>query len=157
MNEPRNVWSDRRGARHVVTFTVGKARRLKTECGLDVLSCLADQSGLKTICDQLAPRPDLMLEALAIVHEVPDDQSTDFYDQIDGDTFEAASAAFLYGLIDFFPQQSRKVLTRLLETSENLANRMNASAETSILERLGKQDFISEIESFATAGNGSKT
>lgn len=157
MSEPRNVWTDRAGVRRAVAFTVALATRLKTECGLDVMSCLVDPKGLKSICDQLAPRPDLMLEALAIVHRIPDDKLTEFFDAINGDVFEAASAAFLYGLIDFFPAQSRPVLTRLMETSSTLVNRINSSAEKTILARMASEEFVSEIESFMTAGSGSKT
>jgi len=157
MGDPKNVWTDRAGVRRVVAFTVSLASRLKTECGLDVLSCLVDPKGLKAICDELAPRPELMLEALAIVHRIPEEAVSDFYDAIDGDVFESASAAFLYGLIDFFPAQSRPVLTRLMDTSTTLVNRINSSAEKTILARLASADFVSEIESFMTAGNGSKT
>lgn len=159
MNTPdqKTAWKDRNGKTHVVQFTMRSAMQIRDQCEVDLLAPLQSADKVQPVMTQLAQSPQLVLELLSIVENIPEAELTQFFDLFDGDAFEAASEAVLWAIIEFFPQRPRMIFLAILKRTREAWATLGQTAETEILERVALPKFLSDVSDLLTHGNGLKS
>jgi hypothetical protein len=157
MSESKAVWTDRHGTTHRVAFTVRQAMQIKEHCGLDLLATLHATDHVDPVLTRLAENPSLVLAVLSIVESIAEKDLNAFYDLFDGDAFQAASEALIWGLIDFFPSRPRRILLAILKRTQSQWAAIGDQAEQEIIEKINQPEFTSVLSQSMTHGSGSKS
>jgi len=105
-------YTDRHGQEHRVEVTLLTRRRILEQMEIDLVRCAHDYDALTAMLNELS-QDDVVWQMLAIIEGK---QVDELLEAADGTTHEAASAALLGAIVDFFPAGSplRSPLTRLL-------------------------------------------
>jgi len=130
----------------VVTLDFGKAAKIKTELGLDILDPMKTN-----IFAAWGQNPYLIgemawvcVEAQAKSQELSKD---DFYAGIDGDLYESLADVLMGALIDFFPRAKRPVIRTMYDRAKTQAVKLEAEAIKMATEQLesGKlEEFLTK-------------
>lgn len=109
-------FTDNAGRVWTVAITVDSLRRVQALTGVQLLSAVEDQGAL---LGRLSSDPILLCDVLYAACKPQADAAKvsdeDFGRAMAGDAIEAATAALLEDLVDFFPLQRRTVFRRALE------------------------------------------
>lgn len=107
------TWKDRDGREWLVDVNVGSIRKVKAVTTIDLLSVVDGTLGEKlsdpmALCDVLWVLSEEQALKKNITPEV-------FGASLAGDSLESAVTALVEEIVDFFPQQRRKILKAILE------------------------------------------
>ncbi len=108
---PGTTWTDSSGNSWSCTITVSTVKRVQQLTGINLME--AFEGLLMTLADdpvQLANVLYVVCKPQADERKITDEQ---FGELLAGDVIESATAAFVQGLIDFFPNQRRQVLKQI--------------------------------------------
>lgn len=116
-------FTDTAGRSWNLTLDVATVKAVKKRAGVDLLDL---EKGLPV---QLRENPVLLVDALWVIVEPQAGDCTDegFGRALGGDTLDAAAAALVQGLIDFFPSSRRPLLLKALGKTQE--------AETGLVRR----------------------
>jgi hypothetical protein len=156
---PRGTFKDREGNQWSCVVSINDVKRLRDLVGLDVMSAIEGKF-FEAIAD-----PILLCDALNVVCLAQIERRGLTNEQFGllllGDTIEQAAAAFVEGVIDFFPTQRRQILTTLWEKQTAADRKLMAAALTrirspqvdSLIER-EIQKAVAELDAALTSGAG---
>ena len=148
-----STFRDTAGREYEIKFNVGKAGRLKSVLGVDLL----DLTAIQQLMAKLAHDRVLLCRALFLASKPVQEGLTvaedDFWDAMDADTLDAALEAFVGGLIEFYPK-ARKVLIAAWAKVNQLQTRALEEAETQI-EGLEIEEMIKTAGESSTSAPGS--
>ncbi len=115
-------FTDAEGRSWTISVNVNKIKRVREECdGLDLLA-VAD-----SVVEKLTSDPVMLCDVLFVLCEKQAESagvtSEQFGEALAGDAIEQATAAFVEGLIDFFPLHRRAAFRKAVEKIKELQAR----------------------------------
>jgi len=135
------TFTDNAGRAWTVSINVDAVRKVRAEAGVDLLE-VADGK----LIDRLAEDPVLLCGAIyACCREQAEARNIspeDFGRAMAGDAIDAAVAAFLEDLVDFFPSRRRPVLRKVLEKFRAMEGALVRTA----LERLDSPELDARLQ-----------
>lgn len=137
------TFKDKNGTVWSIELNVGSARKVKSDCGIDLLNTIAiDANGLNVnLLDALATDSYLLVSVLVSLCRKQMDErrvaEEDFYELFDGDSIQCAVDALIKEVINFFPPSKRKILSMIYEKVQSF----RASAEQRLEETWKNTDL----------------
>lgn len=143
-----HTFQDKNGKKWNFELTFGTARRVKAECGIDLVNVMsAEDGGKSSPLVRLAEDPFLLIDVLfSICKSQAKEAGMDdfaFADCFDGAAIDLASDALMEEIINFSQPAKRKMLTRIYSTAKTFAGEMNAKLD----KLMDNPEFDAEIES----------
>jgi hypothetical protein len=142
------TFTDKNGDLWHIELNVGSAKRVKAECGIDLIDTLqiADEKISSTIFEKLSGDIELFVNVLfSLCRKQAMDQNIDaekFAELFTGDIIESASNALVEEIINFSPPIRRKALNHFYQMSKTLMGEMEGEMESLLKE----MDLQSEIK-----------
>lgn len=134
------VFKDTEGREWTISVTVSAVKRVRDLCKLDLLDVVGPDGGA---LGKLSSDPVLLANVLYVLCKPKADERgiTDeqFGEALAGDAIEAATAALLEDLVDFFPKPKREVLRKMLEAARRVEARQMERA-TVAMDQLRAQE-----------------
>ena len=122
------IFTDNAGRSWTVAVNVDAVKRVKSLLGVDLLEAVEGK-----LIERLASDPVLLCDVLYVLckpqadqHNVTDEE---FGRSMSGDAIEAATAAMLEGLVDFFPSRRRALLAKAVGKFRTLERSVLTAAE----------------------------
>lgn len=150
-------FQDKNGKKWNIELNVGTAKRVKSECGIDLVNVITmsrDGKAQASALERLAEDPILLVDVLfSLCKEQAKEFEIDdfaFAELFNADAVEQASNALMEEIINFSQPAKRKALTRIYRTAKDFAARMDKQLEQ-ILE---SPELDAEIESALTKSFG---
>lgn len=129
-------FNDKKNKTWSLELTVGSARRVKDETGVNLLNMISFESDGKA---SIAELEKLIKDPFALVNVLfalcatqakeADISGEDFAELFDADAIEAAANALIEEIINFSPAAKRKALTKIYQTTQRIAAREEAELE----------------------------
>jgi hypothetical protein len=144
-------FKDRDGVEWQVSVTLGLARRIKLELGVDLLSNSNESNGFLKLSQDV--------ELLAIsLYTACEKQAKDrnvadvdaFLSRLEGDSIQSATDAFLWAVIDFFPEaRKREMMSKVMNEFRALKEKALSLAGAKIDEEMAEAESRMEVEMIA--------
>ena len=143
-----NCFNDRTGKQWTLDLNIGTARRVKAECGIDLVNVIVfDENGADTsVLQKLSDDAYLLVSVLyslcrsQIEKEGLDENS--FAERFDAETIMNAVDALIKEVINFSQPTKRKMLTLIYEKSRSF----RAKAEQHLESLLQSEEFGKELD-----------
>ncbi len=149
-------FTDNAGTEWTVTVNVAVLKRAKASLGID-LGKLFDEKlkGLSELIADTVTLVDALYVTCSASHpEITDEQ---FGAALGGDCLENATAAFVEGLLDFFPNpKGRKALRQILNLTEKAQRELQTEAETAMEKELSRPELMDEIKAQLKSATNSR-
>ncbi len=110
------TFKDNLGREWSVQIDVPTIRRVLRDTGFDLSQLFATER-LQTLADDLCGFADILQSLVGPQLEYKELSGEDFQNALDGRTFEEATRALLFALVDFSPPSRRDTLVRAIETA----------------------------------------
>lgn len=143
-------FQDKNGKKWNIELNVGTAKRVKSECEIDLVNVITmshDGKAQASALERLAEDPILLVDVLfSLCKEQAKESGVDdfaFAELFNADAVEQSSNALMEEIINFSQPAKRKALTRIYRTAKDFAARMDKQLEQ-ILE---SPELDAEIES----------
>lgn len=152
-------FTDSAGRTWTVAINVETVKRVRSLCGVDLLDIVDGK-----LIERLYSDPILLCDVVYAVCKPEADaikvSDEDFGRAMAGDAIEAATAAVLDDLVDFFPsRQHRENLRKVLTATRSVATKaeamVTARLDSGLLESIEKQALASVGNSFTAAPESS--
>lgn len=139
-----------------VDLTVGSAKRVKADCGIDLLNIIDfETKAKKSPLEELAENPMLVVDVLfSMCRKQAEERNIDdtaFAELFDGDVIQEAVDALLEEIINFSHPARRKVLLKIHEKNKQLAGEV----ERKIDEIISTPEFDNDLEVFMKSSSDS--
>ena len=143
-------FQDKNGRKWNIELNVGTAKRVKAECGVDLVNAITltrDGKAQVSELESLAEAPVLLVDVLFSLCRVQaqecgvDDFA--FAELFNADAVEESCNALMEEIINFSQPAKRKALTRIYKTAQNVAVKMEKQLEAA----LDDPELDAEIES----------
>ena len=133
----------------ILNLTVGTAKRVKADCGIDLINIIDIKTGAeKSILEELATNPILLVDVLfSLCRKQAEEKGIDdfaFADIFDGETIQNASEALVEEIINFSPPVTKKILMKIYEKNKQVMGENEKELEA-ILE---SPEFDKDLEAF---------
>ncbi|MGE4157704.1 MAG: hypothetical protein AB7F75_01250 [Planctomycetota bacterium] len=112
-------FTDSRQRKWEIAINVATIKRVRALTGKDLLA-IADGDLLQTLVGDPVLLADILWVLVQPQAQAQGVSDEDFGSALAGDAIEAATAAFLEELVDFFPQSRRQLLQRALKALRDL-------------------------------------
>ena len=123
------TFTDTTGREWVIVLDVNGLRRVRKRLDLNLLALIVGEA-----VDRLADDPVLLVDTLYVLCETQAEREgvsdEAFGAAIRGDVLDAAVAAFLEALTDFYPSRKRAILRQLIRKGGEAEERILAATET---------------------------
>ena len=120
------IFKDNSGREWKISITVEAVKRVRSLCGINLLDVIKIEEKKVTadLLDQLATDPVLLVDVIFCICRPQADElnvsDVEFGESMTGDTVEAATAALMEELINFFPEAKKKILRLILDTGSRI-------------------------------------
>ena len=145
-----HTFQDKNGKKWSIELNVGTAKRVRSECGIDLVNVitLTREGKLEaTALERLADDPVLLVDCLFVLcREQAGEAGLDdfgFAALFDATAVESASDALMEEIINFSRPAKRKALEKIYQTARRFAEKMDRKLD----ETLDNPTFAAEIES----------
>ena len=128
--EPRH-FDDKAGRRWHLRVDVGRARKVRQELAIDLLSRDTESTILELANDPI----DLVSILWILVEKQAGEagiESDEFFESLTDDAIEAATFAFLHALIDFFPTPRQEALRRIVRKMRDVDDKKLAAVKAAL-------------------------
>ena len=128
--EPRH-FDDKAGRRWHLRVDVGRARKVRQELSIDLLSRDTEKTILELANDPI----DLVSILWILVEKQAGEagiESDEFFEALTDDAIEAATFAFLHALIDFFPTPRQDALRRIVRKMRDVDDKKLAAVRAAL-------------------------
>lgn len=132
------TFTDRHGTVRTLRITGLHHKALKA-IGLDVATLKTPES-VAEVMRSLEADPENVIEACRIVEGIPENQASEYAEAWNGDTFEAASVALSWAIVDFMPKTPRQAVTSVMEKMQAAQEKAAAKAQQKIQDLVEKLD-----------------
>ena len=150
-------FQDKNGKKWNIELNVGTAKRVKSECEIDLVNVITmsrDGKAQASPLERLAEDPILLVDVLfSLCKEQAKESGIDdfaFAELFNADAVEQSSNALMEEIINFSQPAKRKALTRIYRTAKDFAARMDKQLE----QVLESPELDAEIESALTKSFG---
>ena len=139
----------------ILNLTVGTAKRVKADCGVDLINIIDVQTGAaKSVLEELAANPILLVDVLfSLCRKQAEERGIDdfaFADIFDGETIQNASEALVEEIINFSPPVTQKILMKIYAKNKEVMGENEKELEA-ILE---SPEFDKDLEAFMKSSIG---
>ena len=138
--------NDKKNKTWSLELTVGSARRVKNETGVNLLNMISLESDGKASTaelEKLIEDPFALVKVLFTLCEKQAEESgvsgEDYAELFDGDVITAATNALIEEIINFSPAAKRKALTKFYQTAQRIA-----AAQEKELEKILNDEKVDE-------------
>lgn len=116
------TFRDARGRDWSLDITVNTVRRVRGDCGVNLLD-IVDGELARRLESDVVLLCDMIFSICRVQAESKGVSSEDFGESLSGDVIDSAAKAFMESIVDFFPKpQQRQNLRHLLELTEVTVN-----------------------------------
>lgn len=144
-----NCFNDKTGKQWTLDLNVGTARRVKAECGVDLVNVLtvSEEGGIDTtILQKLSDDAYLLVGVLfSLCRQQVEKEGLDengFAERFDSETIVNAVDSLIQEIINFSPPAKRKMLMLIYQKTQSF----RAKAEQHLNEMLNSKEFEEEID-----------
>lgn len=141
-------FKDKNGKNWIIEINVGSARRVKAECGIDLLSAVTVNSeGINTsVLDSIGSDAYMLVNViLSLCRKQIDEQNItdeDFLSYFDGETIQSATDSVIKEIINFSQPSKRKMLSLIYTKVKGF----RAEAEQQVEKVLNNANFLTELD-----------
>lgn len=143
-------FEDKNGKMWTLELNVGSAKRVRAECGIDLINAMAvapDGEVEISVLERIAEDPCLLVSVIfSLCRTQAENANLDdasFAELFNGDTVEHATDALIEEIINFSPSVKRKALMKIYQTTQRFTEKMRENLD----EMLDDQKLNAEIES----------
>lgn len=147
-----HAWTDKHGTRHTIDLDIPAAKRVRDECGVDIVAPLTDARPevVQQPFAELINDPTLVISCLAVIEDT--DNPDEFGRLFHGGALREATDALLSAVVDFFQYPW---LTTLLTKTQTHLQTMSDTATGKAMQAIENLDLDSVLSASVTHGNGS--
>lgn len=141
-------FKDKNGKNWIIEINVGSARRVKAECGIDLLNAVTVNSeGINTsVLDSIGSDAYMLVNViLSLCRKQIDEQNItdeDFLSCFDGETIQSATDSVIKEIINFSQPSKRKMLSLIYTKVKGF----RAEAEQQVEKMLNNANFLTELD-----------
>lgn len=127
-------FKDKKENEWILELTVGSAKRVKLDCGVDLINITDfDAEGKKSSLEELSENPFLMIDVLfSLCRKQAEEKGFDdtaFGELFDFQTVQDAVDALVQEIINFTPPVRRKLLQKIYEKNKQLMGETEKQAD----------------------------
>ena len=142
-------FTDKKENEWILELTVGSAKRVKADCGIDLIDIIDVKTGLqKSPLEELADNPMLLVDVLfSMCRKQAEERNIDdesFAELFDGEVIQDAISALVEEIINFSPPVRRKVLQKIYDKNRQLMGETEKEIESII----SNPEFDSDLEAY---------
>ena len=154
------TFKDKNGTLWHIELNVGTAKKVKADCGVDLIEIISVDNNVETtVFEKLSRDVGLLVDVLFSLCSIEaKERGVDaeaFAGLFIGETIETSTDALINEIINFSPPIRRKMLTRVWEMSSDLMGKMEKDAEALLKSPEFEQELKSQFSSLYTSMPGS--
>lgn len=140
-------FKDKKENEWILELTVGSAKRVKLDCGVDLINITDfDAADKKSPLEELAENPFLMVDVLfSLCRKQAEEKGIDdiaFGGLFDFETVQDAVDALVQEIINFTPPVRRKLLQKIYDKNKQIMGETEKQAD----ELMGSPEFDKDLE-----------
>lgn len=130
-----------------IEITLGVARKVKSETGVDLLAALKNPESANKLMQNLAEDPESLGQVIYVAAKSPDEalKADDLFDALDHEAAEAAFNALDEAMTDFFPPRVRGRLKKAKKRVKDIMTKESNRNLAEIDEEIESEEFEQKI------------